>query len=105
MSSQMGSPIGCKGGPIERGTRSTELRWRPVDGRPYRPAALHKPKSLAALQIKNTKYTEWDSCVLVDSGPVFGQSWARDRYQRLRLEILCINKPTLIRETDSKAGS
>ncbi len=39
----------------------------------------------------------------VGFGPVSGQSWARDRYQRFRLEKRCINQPKLARETDSKA--
>ncbi len=33
----------------------------------------------------------------------FGQSWARDRCQRPRLEKCCKNQPTLTRETDSTA--
>ena len=38
-------------------------------------------------------------------GPVCGQSWARDRYQRPRLEKRCINQPKLTRKTDYKAIS
>ncbi len=40
--------------------------------------------------------------VLVGFGSVFGQSWARDRYQRPRLEKRRINQRKLTRETDSK---
>ena len=47
--------------------------------------------------------TEISISVLLGFGPVFGQSWARDRYQRPRLEKRCINQRQLARETDSKA--
>ncbi len=40
----------------------------------------------------------------VGFGPVFGQSGARDRYQRPRLEKRCINQRKLARETDSTLG-
>ncbi len=43
--------------------------------------------------------------VLVDFGLVFGQSWARDRYQRLRLENGTQFIQKLARETDSKTVS
>ncbi len=35
--------------------------------------------------------------------PAFGQSWARDRSQRLRVEEWNIKQPKLSRENDSKA--
>jgi hypothetical protein len=40
---------------------------------------------------------------LADFGSCFGQSWARDRYERPRLEKCCINQRKLYRETDPKA--
>ncbi len=41
--------------------------------------------------------------ILVDIGPVFGQSWARDRYEPPRLDKWCINQRRIFRETDSMA--
>ena len=40
--------------------------------------------------------------VLVGFGPVFGQSWARDRYERPRLEKRCIKERKLAHQTQSK---
>ncbi len=34
---------------------------------------------------------------------IFGQSWAQERAQRLRLEKRCMNQRKLAREIDSKA--
>ncbi len=39
---------------------------------------------------------------MADFGPVFGQSWAQDRNQRLRLERRCINQPKLVRARGKK---
>ena len=41
---------------------------------------------------------------LADLGPIFGQTWARDRCQRLRLEKCCINQRKVARETGSTVG-
>ncbi len=43
--------------------------------------------------------------IWIGLGSVFGQSWARDRYQRPRLETWCINRRKLTQEPDSKAPS
>ena len=40
--------------------------------------------------------------VFLDFGPDFGQSWARERAQRPRLEKCYINQRKLARETESK---
>ncbi len=40
--------------------------------------------------------------LFVGFGPISGQSWARDRYQRPRLEKWYINQRKLSRETDFK---
>ncbi len=43
--------------------------------------------------------------VLFDFGSVFGNSWARDRHERRRLNKCSINQGTLTRHTDSKTVS
>ena len=43
--------------------------------------------------------------VLANFGSVFGQSWARDRFERLPLETCCVNHRQFARGTDYEAIS
>ncbi len=78
-----------------------------------RPAGLMDPVVFIVAALRADMKTEWDSNkktkiqigVLVEFGPVSGQSWAADRYQRLRLEKRREHQRKLTRKTNYKASS
>ncbi len=101
-------PRGTKGPKIcqAKPGRGEAAGTRPSSGAIWGPWGVATHAAAAAQPEQKTGYLKavWPefSPILADLGPVSGQSLARDRYRRPRLEKCCINQQQLARETDSK---